>query len=171
MIEDGFVDTAYGRVPAEIVQLERPRLAQSVLEVVWTDYDLLAEALLGWLRELGDDPDPWIGLRAALVAGHLAQYDFSVVSERLLLPWALGSTNAASAAADALGQVAAEESTTPLALAMLNVWATSDVYDLWWTAAAACGGDAGVCQPDFADEVVARSRPPRPPRRVRDRCP
>jgi hypothetical protein len=49
------------------------------------------------------------------------------------------------------------DSTAPLALALLSVWAWQDEdYDLWWTAAVAYGGEAGVRYPGVAmDHLLA----------------
>jgi hypothetical protein len=145
VLEPGFVDTEYGQSPAETARLESRWLVLAVLGAVWTEYDLLGGALLSWLRETGDDPDPGVRLRAAAAAGWLSQYDFAELRGQLFLPWARGSSQAAWAAADALGQAAWLDATAPLALAMLDVWASQDEdYDLWWTAAVAYGGEAGV---------------------------
>jgi hypothetical protein len=101
--------------------------------------------LLRWLQETGDDPDPGVRIRAASAAGWLSQYEFAVLRRQLFLPWAYGSSNAARAAADALGLAVWEDSTAPLVLALLSVWARQDDdYDLWWTAAVAYGGEVGV---------------------------
>lgn len=151
VLEPGFVDTEYGQSPAEMVQLENRWLVRAVLETVWREYDLLGDTLLRWLCEAGDDPDPGVRLRAAAAAGWLSQYEFATLRRRLFIPWARGSSEAARAAADALGQAAWLESTAPLALGLLSVWARQqDDYDLWWTAAVAYGGETGVRYPGVA---------------------
>ena len=157
MLEPGFVDTEYGRSPAETVRLESRWLVHGVLDIVWREYDLVADALLAWLYEAGDDLDPSVRLRAAAAAGWLSQYEFAAVRQRLLVPWAVGSSEAARAAADALGQATWFDSTAPLALGLLNVWARREQnYDLWWTAAVAYGGEVGVRHPSVAmDQMLA----------------
>lgn len=156
VLEPGYVGTEYGQSPAETVRLESRWLVQAVLDVTWQEYDLIADSLLDWLQELGDDPDPGIRLRAAAAAGWLSQYDFATVRWRLFVPWARGSSEAARTAADALGQAAWLESTAPLALAVLSAWAWQDDYDLWWTAAVAYGGEVGVRLPGVAmDQLFA----------------
>jgi hypothetical protein len=151
VLRPGVVDTEFGRCPADIVQLENRWLRLAALDIVWHEYDLLADALLSWLYESGADPDPLVRVHAAAAAGWLSQYDFAVVRQRLLLPWALGSTCAARSAADALGQATHLDSTAPLALALLDAWAwRDDHYDLWWTAAASYGGETGVRYPGVA---------------------
>ena len=128
-----------------MVELENRWLVQAALSTIWHEHDLLADALLGWLQETGDDPDPGVRMRAASAAGWLSQHEFAVLRQELFLPWARGSSSAARAAADALGLAAWQDSTAPLVLALLNVWAwQDDDYDLWWTAAVAYGGEAGV---------------------------
>lgn len=157
VLEPGFVDTEYGQSPAEMVQLETRWLVRAVLETIWREYDLLADALLRWLYEAGDDPDPGVRLRVAAAAGWLSQYEFATLRRRLFIPWAQGSSEAARAAADALGQATWLESTAPLALSLLSVWAQEeDDYDLWWTAAVAYGGETGVRYPGVAmDQLLA----------------
>jgi hypothetical protein len=144
-LKPGFMETEYGQSPAEMVELENRWLVQAVLSTVWHEYDLLADALLRWLRGTGDDLDPGVRIRAASAAGWLSQYQFAALRRQLFLPWARGSSNAARAAADALGLAAWQDSTAPLVLALLSVWAwQDDDYDLWWTAAVAYGGEVGV---------------------------
>jgi hypothetical protein len=140
-----------------LVRLVNPWLVPAVLGTVWQEYDLLSGALLKWLRAAGDDPDPGVRLRAAAAAGWLSQYDFAALRMELFLPWATGTSRAAWAAADAHGQAAWIPGTAPLVLALLDVWAGQDgSYDLWWTAAVAYGGDAGVAYPNVAlDHLLA----------------
>ena len=168
VLEPGFVETEYGKSPADVVRLENPWLVPAVLGTVWQEYDLVCSALLRWLRTAGDDPDPDVRLRAAAAAGWLSQYDFAGLYGELFLPWAKGSSRAAWAAADALGQAAWLPGTVPLVLALLDEWAEQDDdYDLWWTAAVAYGSDVGVAYPNIAldhllaiaekDDVRARS--------------
>jgi hypothetical protein len=151
VLKPGLVETEYGQSAAEIIELENRWLVQAVLGTVWHEYDLLADALLRWLRETGDDPDPGVRMRAASAAGWLSQYEFAALRQQLFLPWARGSSSAARAAADALGLAAWQDSTAPQVLALLSVWAWQDGdYDLWWTAAVAYGGEAGVRYPGVA---------------------
>ena len=157
VLEPGFIETEYGKSPVDTVRLESPWLVHAVLGAVWQEYDLLCGALLKWLRATGDDPDPGVRLRAAAAAGWLSQYDFAALRAELFLPWAAGTSRAAWAAADALGQAAWMPGTAPLVLALLDVWAGQDGnYELWWTAAVAYGGDAGVAYPNVAlDHLLA----------------
>lgn len=157
VLEAGFIETEYGRSPAEMVRPESPWLVPAVLNTVWHEYDLVCGALLQWLRAAGDDPSPDVRLRAAAAAGWLSQYDFAALRRELFLPWAKGSSRAAWSAADALGLAAGLPGTAPLALALLDVWAgQDDDYDLWWTAAVAYGGDTGVAFPSIAlDHLLA----------------
>jgi hypothetical protein len=87
VLKPGFVETEYGQSPAEMVEMESRWLVQAVLSVVWHEYDLLADALLRWLRETGDDPDPGVRIRAASAAGWLSQYEFAALRRQLFLPW------------------------------------------------------------------------------------
>ncbi len=152
VLEPGFVETDFGRTPADTVRLESAPLVRAVLDIVWHEYDLLAAALLDWLYEAGEDDDPGVRLRAALAAGYLAQYDFATVRERLLHPWALGTSQTSQAAADALGLAACLDATDALALALVDLWVDDPDYDLWWTGATALGGDAGLRDPSRALE-------------------
>jgi hypothetical protein len=151
VLDPGFVETEFGRSPVDTVRLQSRWHVQAVLDVVWHEYDVIADSLIEWLHAFGDNADPGVRLRAAIASGYLSQFDFAQVRRRLLLPWALGTTESSRAAADALGQAAHSDTTAPLVLSLLEVWAADPtVYDLWWTAAVAYGGEVGVCFPSTA---------------------
>jgi hypothetical protein len=157
VIEPGFMNTEFGRSPCDTVRLENRWLVQAVLEQIWQQYDLVADALLDWMFELGADRESAVRLRVASAAGWLSQFDFATVRARLLVPWALGNTLQAWSAANALGAAVWFDTAAPLSLGLLNHWASmGGNYDMWWTAAAAYGGDVGVRYTSVAMDQLRR---------------
>lgn len=152
----GLVETEFGPCPADLVEMGDQALRGELLRLVWSEYDVLGEALLRWLRSAGRDRDPLVRLQAAAAAGWLAQLDFATVRERLFLPWARGNRSEAFCAAEALGFAAnfSADGTAGLALRLLAVWSgeQGDRTDIarWFTAALAYGGGVGIRYPEVA---------------------
>lgn len=145
-------ETDLGSIPSETVRLANRWTAVAVVDALWQEYDVLLQATIKWLGAAGHDPDPQVRVRAAVATGFFATYDFTLVRERLLEPWARGPSESARAAADALGQSAQYDATAPLVLSLLNRWISEELsdYDLWWTAAVTYGGDLGLTYPSIA---------------------
>ncbi|WP_157018016.1 hypothetical protein [Cryptosporangium arvum] len=82
-------DTGLDPVGRRTVRLQKPQMADVILEVVWNDYHLVGEMLLEWLHRLavggvpGLNAEPELRLRAAQAVGRLAVYDFAAVKERI----------------------------------------------------------------------------------------
>src|SRR4051812_34532958 len=154
-LRHGLVDTEFGLCPADLVEMGDPGLRGELLRLIWFEDDVLGEAPPRWVRAGGADGDPMVRLQAAAAAGWLSQFDFSVVRDRLLFPWAKGTVREAFTAAEALGFAAnfSESGTDGLTLRLLDVWSTEkgdDDVDRWYTAALAYGGGVGIRYPEVA---------------------
>lgn len=150
-LDRGILSTEFGTCLAETVALESTGLVTAVLDVVWHEYDVLAEALVRWLHELGNHTDSAVRIRVGCAAGQLAEYDFAAIRSQLLLPWAKSDLrNPGLAATYALGVPAGRSETAGMALGLLHHWATLYHHNLAWTAASAYGGYVGLLHPHVA---------------------
>lgn len=151
VLEPAVFRTSYGLASVETIRLENRWLVQALLDEVHHEYDVLRAATYTWLEDLGRSDDADVRLRAAGAVAWLAQHDFPLADRQILLPWALGTTRESRAAAEVLGVAAWLEPCAALALELVHTWAQqrSDL-DLWWTAAAAYGGELGVRFPSVA---------------------
>lgn len=145
------VDTAtrssvQGSGPTQIVRMCDPWLPPALLDVIWQEYDLVAEALLTWLEESGSDPDLEVRLLVAAAAGRLAQLDFATVHERLLVPWALtDDRRTVLTAAAAFAVPVCDDGSAAVALGVLRHWQSSRrPEELRVAAALALGGGVGL---------------------------
>lgn len=147
----GLVNTEFGASVTETVALESTPLVRAILDVVWHEYPLIVEALLLWILEAGDDRDADVRVRVAFAAGQLAEYDFTTVRGRLLLPWAKSErVGPRGTAAFALGVPAATDTTAGQVLGLLHHWATVRNPGLVWTATEAYGSYVGLMFPHIA---------------------
>ncbi|WP_157530190.1 hypothetical protein [Microtetraspora niveoalba] len=69
------------------VRLMRRGYAGITLRTVWEEQPTIHEPLLDWLRDLSEDEDWRIRMKAAYAIGLLATFDFAVVDERFLKRW------------------------------------------------------------------------------------
>jgi hypothetical protein len=155
------LNAEFGPYLTEAVSLDTPALVPMVLDVVWHEYDLAAEALLRWMLEAGAEPSPAVRVRVACAVGKLAVFDFATVRSRLLLPWVRAGAHERSSAAVALGVPAATDETIPLVLGLLRNWSRGSNEALAWTAARAFGTYVGLARPNLAMgellEILLRS--------------
>lgn len=75
---------------SRVVRLAHRALYTTVVETVWQEHIPLRDAVLAWLRALGGQPDVRVRVKAAQAVAHLATYDFEVIRNEVLRPWADG---------------------------------------------------------------------------------
>ena len=78
-----------GRGPGvEVVRLSTRRLARTIIEVAWSDYDAAREPMQTWLAGIcGEHRDPQVRLRAAQALGYIALRDYAHIKNNVLNPW------------------------------------------------------------------------------------
>lgn len=78
-----------GRGPGvEIVRLPNRRLARTIVEVAWSDYDAAREPVRTWLVGIcGEHQDPRVRVRAAQALGYIAIRDYAYIKSNVLNPW------------------------------------------------------------------------------------
>lgn len=145
-------NTEYGQSTVELIVFKNSVFQPAVLGHIWKEYDQYRSSLLSWLNELGSHPNYEIRLKASAAVGELCKYDFGLVRERILLPWANSDQpNLQKLAALALSVPIFDGSLAPQVLKLLHHWSTlSNNPRLRWTATIAYGGYVGLRFPDIA---------------------
>ncbi|MEU6413095.1 hypothetical protein [Microbispora sp. NPDC046933] len=109
-----------------VVGFDEPRMAGTILRVVWEEQPTIHEPLLTWLHELSEDGDPDTGRRAAEAVGLLATFDFPSIQRRFLRRWRDGDrSEGRELAAWALASAARDPQVQPRVLDCLRSWARS----------------------------------------------
>jgi len=71
-----------------IVRLPSRKLARTIIEVAWSDYDAAREPVRNWLvRICGEHRDPRVRVRAAQALGFIAVRDYPHIKTSVLDPW------------------------------------------------------------------------------------
>ncbi|MFD3308181.1 hypothetical protein [Streptomyces sp. NPDC058694] len=132
------VETRHGGARGLVVRFQDTARARRVLKLVWDEYDEIRAELPGWLRDCATHDLITVGVRAAVVTGALATYDFETVRTQILLPWAMsGDPKLREAAATALGTVASDPVHATAAYNLVSDWSADDIPELRATAARA----------------------------------
>ncbi len=149
------VPMEFGSARVRTLVLDNPAWQPAVVHYVWEE-NLLGDDFLTWLYGYGNHKHADIRYRAAAAVGALACYDFPLVRERILLPWAKGTQWEREAAAIALGIAAWDPETAPAVLGLLHHWTTVDNRRLRLAAALAYGGLVGIRYPQRALDDLHR---------------
>ncbi|MEU0112739.1 hypothetical protein ABZ137_03180 [Streptomyces bobili] len=120
---DSEVATRHGGARGKVVRFQDPGTARRVLDHVWCEFDVMRDALPGWLRDSAARGLSTVGVRAAVGAGTMARHDFETVRARILRPWAADKdTELRDAAAIALGVAARESGHALAAYNLVMAW-------------------------------------------------
>lgn len=167
-LDTGFLQTEFGTSVTETVAPSSGPRMRAVLDVIWHEYELIAEGMLRWLLEAGTDQQSAVRTKAAFAAGYLAEHDFAEIRSRLILPWAKQSTLTGRTAAYALGVPAASDGSRPLVLALLRHWASVSHEGMAWAAVEAYGTFVGLAVPQVAmfELLAVADRGQAPPERI-----
>lgn len=142
--------------PERKAKLVDPALAFWMLDVAWNDYDQNRESMLRWLYYLGGDPRDPVRLRAAYAAGQLATYDYGMVYQSLIRPWATSErARLRQSAAWSLELLAEDSAHTGRVRRQLRDWAFSRNPYMKDSAARAYTTDLGQL---FFDDVLTNLR-------------
>jgi hypothetical protein len=71
-----------------VVRLPSRKLARTIVEVAWLDYDAAREPMRNWLvRTCGEHRDERVRIRAAQALAFIAAHDYSYIKSNVLDPW------------------------------------------------------------------------------------
>ncbi|OBQ37264.1 MAG: hypothetical protein AN485_09825, partial [Anabaena sp. MDT14b] len=151
LIKD-YKNTEYGQSSVELIVFKNNAFQPAVLGHIWKEYDQYRIPLLSWLYELGSHSNPEIQFKTSAAVGELCKYDFGLVREKVLLPWAnCEKQNLQRLAALALSIPVFDGSLASQILKLLHHWSTLDNNPrLRWVATVAYGGYVGLRFPDIA---------------------
>ncbi|WP_169979970.1 hypothetical protein [Microbispora sp. H10836] len=108
----------------QVIAFDEPRMAGSILRVVWEEQPTIHEPLLAWLDQLTEDEQFGTRMKAAEAIGLLATYDFLAVRDRFLEKWRDSEEfERRELAAWALASAARDPQVEPRVLECLNRWA------------------------------------------------
>lgn len=146
----------YGATTGLALRLDNEAWQKAVLDHLWAEYGGLREPVLAWLERHALYGSQRQRVRAAAALGGLARLNFPLIEARILRQWANSSDpNARRAAGQVLGITMWDEQHTAASTGLLRHWAGLDNWRCRWTAAAACGGLAGLRHPQQALELLA----------------
>lgn len=108
----------------QVVEFDEPRMAGSILRVVWEEQPTIHEPLLAWLHQLTKDEQFSTRMKAAEAIGLLATYDFRAIRDRFLEEWRDSKEfERGELAAWALASAARDPQVEPRVLECLDRWA------------------------------------------------
>ncbi|MFI7627777.1 hypothetical protein [Microbispora rosea] len=108
----------------QVVEFDEPRMAGSILRVIWEEQPTIHEPLLAWLHQLTEDQQFGTRMKAAEAIGLLATYDFLAVRDRFLEEWRDSDKfERRELAAWALASAARDPQVEPRVLECLRRWA------------------------------------------------
>ncbi|MBF6090780.1 hypothetical protein [Nocardia cyriacigeorgica] len=151
-------ETNYGVVTVTAVEFTDVSYPRAVLNRVWQEYPAAHELIREWLRELGNNSDLRVCVRAGVAVGLLSAFEFEHARMRIIEPWACAGTRFERAAAMAALQFPFLESPglAPLVSRMLDDWLRRDQpLALRVTAVRALGTQIGV---EMLDTAIPRLR-------------
>lgn len=135
----------YGATTGLALQLDNRAWQKAVLDHLWSEYSALRDPLLAWLERYALEGSQRQRVRAAAAIGALAQLNFALIEARVLRQWASSrDASARRAAAQVLGITIWDEQHGEASIGLLRHWAALDNWRFRWSAAAACGGLAGL---------------------------
>ena len=127
---------AEGDITETVLRYADPAYQPWVLQHAWDEFDAAQPAIMAWLRELGNDADQSVRVRAAGAAGVLAERAFRTVHNEVIADWAAGpGIVPRRSAALALSAPAADPELAPAVDRMLKGWISGKNPD--WQATAA----------------------------------
>ena len=127
---------AEGDVTESVLRYADPAYRPWVLQHAWEESDAARPAIEAWLRELGDNPDRSVRLRAAGAVGVLAEREFRTVHNEVIAAWAAGpGITSRRSAALALSAPAADPDLATAVDRMVEGWISGRNPD--WQATAA----------------------------------
>ncbi|MFL6140471.1 MAG: hypothetical protein ACJ72N_01200 [Labedaea sp.] len=139
--------TPQGDLPVTTVMFNDADRPKRLLFHLWHEYGEAHQAIIGWLRELGEHPMEEVRTRAGVAAGMLSSISFEHLQHAVIEPWA-ASTNAvlretAAIALDTANSIPALKDSVQN---LVHDWCMSDDEELIATAVRAYGSSVGLDQ-------------------------
>ena len=137
-----------------VVELNNPYFRGALLKYLWQNdsYAKLFDLLLDWLRHLGGHNNYIYRIFAADAVTHIAQLDFRLVMQRVLIPWIdARHRNQRSALSRLFGNLVGKDNKASNIMALLAHWSKAKQPNYVWTAIRAYSR-AGLRHPQEAME-------------------
>lgn len=151
-----FRNTRFGRAELEIASFVDDSYPGRLLHHLWHEHDYDRDLLLGWLREVAEDVEGGVRIRAATAIGYLAQYDFDTIRRDVITTWAgSGNGDERERAVAALSLPARHPDTAARTVRLVLSWSERKSGPLRLSAARALGESVGATLPHGPDERLA----------------
>lgn len=149
--------TRYGSATLEIASFADATYPQRILRHYWHEHDYDRDLLLDWLREVAEDVELAVAIRAAGAVGYLGTFAFDTVRRDVIVPWmGSGKGNERELAVAALAMPARTPGTAARTVRLVADWAGRDGESARITAARALGTSVGAVLDPGPDALLAQ---------------
>ncbi|MEU4619994.1 hypothetical protein AB0G04_08430 [Actinoplanes sp. NPDC023801] len=149
--------TRYGAAELEIASFWDPGYPERLLRHYWLEHDYDRDLMLDWLREMAEDVEVAVGVRAALAVGFLATFAFDTIRRDVIVPWAgSGRADERELAVAALAMPARTTGTAARTFRLVADWTSRDAAAPRTAAVRALGGSVGAVLDPGPDELLAK---------------
>ena len=146
-------ETRYGPAELEIASFVEDSYPRRVLHHLWHEHDYDRDLILAWLKQVAEDVEGRVRIRAAQAIGFLAQYAFDTIRRDVIVPWAgSGNGDERERAVAALTLPAMNPDTVGRTARLVLDWSDRKGSALRLTAARALGRSVGATLPNGPDE-------------------
>ncbi|GIE94630.1 hypothetical protein [Paractinoplanes rishiriensis] len=149
--------TRFGAAELEIASFWDNGYPERLLRHYWHEHDYDRDVLLEWLRQVADDVEVAVNVRAAGAVGFLATFAFDTVRRDVIAPWAgSGKGDERELAVAALAMPARRAETVARTIRLVADWASRDAQAPRMAAVRALGGSVGAVLDPGPDKLLAR---------------
>ncbi|WP_328475434.1 hypothetical protein OHA21_19175 [Actinoplanes sp. NBC_00393] len=149
--------TRFGAATLEIASFWDPRYPERLLRHYWHEHDYDRDLLLDWLREVADDVEIPVGIRAAGAVGFLATFAFDTVRRDVIVPWVgSGRGDQRELAVAALAMPARTAGTAARTMRLVADWAKREAPAQRTAAVRALGDSVGAVLDPGPDALLAQ---------------
>ncbi len=145
--------TRYGPAELEIAAFVDDSYPRRVLHHLWHEHDYDRDLIAAWLKQVAQDVEGRVRIRAAQAIGFLAQYAFDTIRRDVIVPWAgSGNGDERERAVAALSLPAQNPDTFGRTARLVLDWSERKGDALRLSAARALGRSVGAMLPNGPDE-------------------
>jgi hypothetical protein len=149
--------TRFGAAEMEIASFWDPGYPERLLRHYWQEHDYDRDLMLDWLREVADDVEVAVGVRAAIAVGFLATFAFDTIRRDVIVPWAgSGAGDERELAVAALSLPARTPGTAARTFRLVADWTSRSAEAQRTAAVRALGGSVGAVLDPGPDELLAK---------------